>query len=55
MKHIRKFESFSTPITAQQKVTTKNGADMMVERLQRLYKTLSNEEKREINQYFEKR
>lgn len=55
MKHIRKFESFSDPATTQQKPVTKSGADMMVERLQEIYKTLSNEGKGEINKYFEKR
>jgi hypothetical protein len=55
MKHIRKFESFLAPASTPQKTTTKRGADMMVQRLQEIYKTLSNEGKREINQYFEKK
>lgn len=54
MKHIRKFESFSAPAPTLTKTGTKSGVDMMIERLEGIYKTLSNEEKREINQYFDK-
>jgi len=55
MKHIRKFESFSAPSLTLPKTGTKSGVDMMIERLEGIYKTLSNKEKREINQYFEKK
>jgi len=53
MKHIRKFESFLAPAPTLPKTGTKSGVDMMVERLEEIYKKLSNKEKREINQYFE--
>jgi hypothetical protein len=55
MKHIRKFENFqSTPAVGLPKVSKGEGIDLAVKRLEEIYKTLTDTQKREINKYFEK-